>query len=97
MKIEQSAQEALRAREEIRVTEATKVSLVALVQNKGFPMTPEAHERGFLMIEQAQRVIDQLQDDPDLIEITRVPADNPIESRVGPSGPELIQIDEITG
>jgi hypothetical protein len=38
-----------------------------------------------------------LQDDPDLIGMTRAPTDNPDESRVGPSGPELIQIDEIVG
>jgi hypothetical protein len=37
--IEQSAQEALRAREEIIATESTKVPLVALVQDRGFPMT----------------------------------------------------------
>jgi hypothetical protein len=60
-------------------------------------MTPEAQARGFLLMEQAQRVIDQLQNDPDLIEMTRVPADNPIESRVGPSDPEPIQIEEIIG
>jgi hypothetical protein len=29
--------------------------------------------------------------------MTRAPADNPDEIRVGPSGPELIQIDEIVG
>jgi hypothetical protein len=49
------------------------------------------------MIEQAQWIIDQLQDDPDLIGMTRLPADNPDESQIGPSGPELIDIDEITG
>jgi hypothetical protein len=37
--IEKSTKEALRAREEIRVVEATKVPLVAPVQDKGFPMT----------------------------------------------------------
>jgi hypothetical protein len=47
--IEQSAQEALRAREEIRATETT-----------------EAQRRGFLLLEGAQRIIDQLQNDPDL-------------------------------
>ena len=43
--IEQSAQEALRAREEIRVAEAIEV------QNRGMSMTPEAHARGFLLME----------------------------------------------
>jgi hypothetical protein len=48
MTIEQSAQEALRAREEVRVTEATEV------QNRGLTMTPEAQARGMILIEQVQ-------------------------------------------
>jgi hypothetical protein len=60
-------------------------------------MTQDAWERGLLMIEHAQWIIDQLQDDPDLIGMTRLPADNPDESQMGPSGPEFIDIDEITG
>jgi hypothetical protein len=47
------------------------------------------------MIEKVQLVIYQLQDDPDLIGMMGAPVDNPYESHVGPSGPELIQIDEI--
>jgi len=43
-KIEQSTQEALRAREEIRATKATKV------KNMGLSMTSEAHGRGFLLM-----------------------------------------------
>ena len=43
--IEKSAEEALRAREEIKATEATKVPLVAPVQDRGFPMTHDAHAR----------------------------------------------------
>jgi hypothetical protein len=97
MTIEKSTQEALRAREEMIAAEATEVPLVAPVQDRGFPMTQDARERGFLMIEQAQQVIDQLQDDPDLIGMTGSPADNPDEIQVGPSGPELIEIDEIVG
>jgi hypothetical protein len=61
--IEQSAQEALRAREEIRATETT-----------------EAQRRGLLLLEGAQRIIDQLKNDPDLIEMMRIPTDDPIES-----------------
>jgi hypothetical protein len=34
------------------VAKETKVPLVALVQDKYFPMTHDAHERGFSMIEQ---------------------------------------------
>jgi hypothetical protein len=44
-----------------------------------------------------QQIIDQLQDDPDLIGMTRIPTNNPDESQIGPSSPELIDIDEITG
>jgi hypothetical protein len=49
------------------------------------------------MIEQAQWIIDQLQDDPDLTGMTGSPVDNPDEIQIGPSGPELIDIDEIIG
>jgi hypothetical protein len=97
MTIEKSTQGALRAREEMIATEATKFPLVASVHDRGFPMTQDARERGFLIMEQAQRVIDQLQDDPNLIAMTGSPVDNPDESQTGPSGPELINIDEITG
>jgi hypothetical protein len=71
--IEQSAQEALRSREEIRAVETTKV------QRRELFLTPEAHTRGFLLMEEEQRVIDQLQNDPDLVEMMRVPTDNPIK------------------
>jgi hypothetical protein len=54
MTIEKSTQEALRAREEIRLAEATEVPLVAPVRDRGFSMTQDAQEMGFLMIEHAQ-------------------------------------------
>jgi hypothetical protein len=54
--IEQSAQEALRAREEIRATETT-----------------EAQRRGLLLIQGAHRIIDQLKNDLDMIEMMRIP------------------------
>jgi hypothetical protein len=38
-----------------------------------------------------------LQNDPELVEMKRVPADNLIEIRGGPSDPDPIQIEEITG
>jgi hypothetical protein len=60
-------------------------------------MTQDARDRGFLMIEQVQWIIDQLQDDPDLTGMTGSPADNPDGSQTGPSGPEFIDIDEIIG
>jgi hypothetical protein len=94
--IDKSTQEAIRSNEEMIVAKATKVPLVALVQDRGFPMMQDTRERGFLMIEQAQLVIDQLKDDSELIGMMRSPIDNPDESQRGPSSPELINIDEIT-
>jgi hypothetical protein len=44
-----------------------------------------------------QRVIDQLQDILHLLGMMRIPAENLDEIRAGPSGPELLQIDEIIG
>jgi hypothetical protein len=49
------------------------------------------------MLEWVQWVLDQLQDDPDLSEMTGSPVDNPDRSQVGTSGPEFIDIDEIVG
>jgi hypothetical protein len=54
--IENLAQEALRAREEIRATKTTK-----------------AQRRGLLLLEGAHRIIDQLKNDPDMIEMMRIP------------------------
>jgi hypothetical protein len=53
-KIEQSAQEALRSREEIRAVETTEV------QRRGLFLTPEAHTRGLVMMGKEHRVIDKL-------------------------------------
>jgi hypothetical protein len=95
--LEQSAQGALRAKEEMIAVEVAEAPLVAPLQDRGFPMIQDTQERGLLMIEQAQQIIDQLQDDPDLIAMTRTfPADNPDEIQIGPSGPKLIDINEIT-
>lgn len=44
------------------------------------------------MLEGVQRIIDQLQDDPDLVEMSQIPTDDPIASRGEP-----IQLEEITG
>jgi hypothetical protein len=49
------------------------------------------------MLENAQRIIDQMQDDPDIINMPRFPTDNPDESQMGPNNPEFIDLDEITG
>jgi hypothetical protein len=44
-----------------------------------------------------QRVIDRLENDLELIEMMRIPSDNPIKIRGEPSGLESIQLEEITG
>jgi hypothetical protein len=62
--IEQSTQEALIAREEIRQVETTK-----------------EQRRGILLLEGGQRIIDHLKNNPNLIEMTRIPAYNPIKIR----------------
>ena len=49
------------------------------------------------MLEWAKWVLDQLQYDLDLSEMTRSPTDNPDRSHVGTSGLEFIDIDEISG
>jgi hypothetical protein len=46
-----------------------------------FPMTPGGTGKGISHDRTGTRVIDQLQNDPDLIGMTRVPADNPMKSR----------------
>jgi hypothetical protein len=77
--IEQSTQEALRAREEIIAEETT-----------------DAQRSGSLLLEGAQRIIDQLKNEPDLIEMLSIPTDDPIERRGELSGLEPIQLEEIT-
>jgi hypothetical protein len=59
-------------------------------------LTPEAQTRGFILMAEAQRVIDQLQNNPKLIEMKRVIANNPIKIQGGPWDPELIHIEETT-
>jgi hypothetical protein len=95
--IEKLSQEALRSREEMIAEEATEVPLVAPVQDRGFPMTHDTHERWFIMIEQAQRVIVQLQAEPYLIGMMGSPTGNPDEIQAGPSNPKQLYIGEIVG
>jgi hypothetical protein len=59
--------------------------------------TTEAKRRGLLLLEGAQRIIDQLQNDLDLVEMSRFPTDDPIKTRGEPSVLEPIQLEEITG
>jgi hypothetical protein len=49
------------------------------------------------LLEGAQRIIDQLQNDPDLVEMSRTPVDDPIKIRGDLSGLKPIQLEEITG
>jgi hypothetical protein len=67
--IEKSYQEALRSREEMIAAEAAvpqvvvevvEIPPVSPVQDRGFHMAQDAQERGFFMLEQVQRIIDQL-------------------------------------
>jgi hypothetical protein len=46
-------------------------------------------------MEESPRVIDQLHNDLDLLDMPKVPSDDPIESREGLSDLDLIQIEEI--
>jgi hypothetical protein len=94
--LEQSTQGTLRAREEMIATETTKILQAVPIQGRGFPMALDARERGFFMLEKAQQMIDQLQDDPDIVETMGSLTDNPGVSQAGPSNPEFIYLDEIT-
>jgi hypothetical protein len=104
--LEQSAQEALRAREEMIGAEAaeapqvaaetTEIPLVAPIQEINFPRGSGCMGERVTHDEQVQWIMDQMQDNPDLIRMTMLPTDNPDESQIGPSGPELIDLDEIT-
>jgi hypothetical protein len=48
------------------------------------------------MLEHAQWIIDQLQDEPDILNMARLLEDNLDRSQRGPSGLEFIDLDEIT-
>jgi hypothetical protein len=78
--LEQSAQVYLRAREEMIVIEVVEIPRVTSVQYKSPPEAQDAWERGSLMLEYAQQIINQLQDDPDIINIPRLPTDKLDES-----------------
>jgi hypothetical protein len=60
-------------------------------------MAQDAWERGLIMLYHSQLIIDQLQDVPDLINMIGLIADILNRSQTGPSGPEFIDLDEITG
>jgi hypothetical protein len=59
--------------------------------------TTKEKRRGLILLEGAQRIIDQLQNDPHLVDMSRIPTDDPIESIGEPSVLEPIQLEEITG
>jgi hypothetical protein len=66
------------------------------VQDKSFPEAHDAWERGLLMLEHVHRIIDQLQDDPNILNMKRLLEDNLDRIQTGPSNPEFIDLDEIT-
>jgi hypothetical protein len=49
------------------------------------------------MYEQAQWMMNQMRDNPDLVRMPRLPTDSPEEIPMGPSGPEFIDLDNING
>jgi hypothetical protein len=59
--------------------------------------TTEAQRKGLILLEGAQRIIDHLHNYPDIVEMSRIPVDDPIENRGEPSGLESIQLEEIIG
>jgi hypothetical protein len=63
------------------------------MQRRGLLEVQNAQERGLIMLEHAQRIIDQLQDDPDIVNMIRLPVDDLEEIQTGPSGPEFIDLD----
>jgi hypothetical protein len=104
------AQEVLRAREERiasesveaveapqEATETTEISQVTPVQDRNFPEAQDVWERGLLMYQQAQQMMNQMWDNLDLVRMPRLPTDSPEESPAGPSGPDFINLDNING
>jgi hypothetical protein len=108
--LEQSAQEILRANEERiapesveaveapqEATETTEISQVTPVQDRNFPEAQDAGREGGLMYQQAQQIMNQMRDNPDLIRLPRLPTDSPEEILAGPSGPDFMNLDNING
>jgi hypothetical protein len=52
-------------------------------------------ERGALMYKHTQQIMNQMQDNPDLIRLPRLPTDSPEESLARPSGPNFMNLDNI--
>jgi len=50
-----------------------------------------------LLLEGAQRIIDQLENDPQLIEMMRIPSDDPITIEEELNGSGSTQLEETTG
>jgi hypothetical protein len=92
--LEQSAQEALGAREERIASEAVEAPLIAQAQGRDIHLVQDAWERGLFMLEWENRVFYQLQANPDLPEKIGSYDDNPKRIQVDTSGPEFIDVDE---
>jgi hypothetical protein len=104
--IEQSAQGSLRTREEMIAAEVAQAPQVVVkiaeiprvipVQDRSSPEAQDARERGLLVLEHAQRIVDHLQDDPNILNMARLSEDNPDRSQMSPRNLEFIDLDDIT-
>jgi hypothetical protein len=54
-------------------------------------------ERGALMYQETQHMMNQVQDNFSLVRMPRLPTDSPKESSVGPNDPDCIKLDNING
>ena len=64
---------ALRMEEQVETIEQSAQEALRVQEEIIATKTIEAQRRGLLLLEGAQRIIDQLQDDPYLVDISRIP------------------------
>jgi hypothetical protein len=76
---------------------AEETPQVTPMQDGSSPEARDVWERGLLMFEHAQRIINQLQNYIDILNMDRIPEDNSNRSHMGPRGPEFIDLDQIIG
>jgi hypothetical protein len=68
----------------------TGISQVAPVQARNFSEVQDIQGMGGLMYQQAQLLMKQMQDNPDLIIVPKLPTEIPEESPAGVSDPDSI-------